>query len=68
MVREVRRAILYRDRWSRRPARSSWVSRDLPTAVACAETRKSTHSFTLGVLGLSAYWVTLTSPSTYRLM
>ncbi len=33
-------------------------------AVAWAEERKSTHSLTLGVAGLSAYWVTLISPST----
>ena len=37
MVREVRRAILWRERWSRRPLWSSWPSRLLPSAVACAE-------------------------------
>ncbi len=36
----------------------------LPTALAWAEERKSTHSCTAGVAGLSAHWVTSTSPST----
>ena len=68
MVREVSRAILWRERWSRRPFWSSWVSRHLPIALACAAERKSTHSLTAGVRGPSAYWVTWISPSTYRLM
>ena len=68
IVREVSRAILCRERWSRRPSRSSWVSRHLPTALACAAERKSTHSWTLGVRGPSANWVIFTSPSMYRLM
>ncbi len=64
IVRDVSRAMRCRDMWSRRPLRSSCVSRHLPIALACAAERKSTHSLTAGVRGPSATCVTRISPST----